>query len=403
VVGDALVIGTRSGVVGAGAYVARSLLARATANGPDTALVPGEALRALGVPALRALWEKKRAGLLDAQRRAEAEHGRPADFAEPTVILAGLDRLLESVLSVLSSTEKVGAELSLDEQSLQIAARVWPLPSGAAEQFARTLPVGATDALKALPASTILGILAWRAPGPEARELAGVVRALLGPRLSERDERALREALTALDNGRGNVQALGLLDDLSLVWRGEVADAALLRRGLESTLSLFTKKPLLDPVTAIFGRPSLTSGTLRVEGAELPAQRVVFHLSAPSTGSGKPVAPRQIELLSLIEGRRFVLAAASGSAAPLSAALAAERGQASLAANEQAARLLARAARVAWLIFADLGRFAVPAGASPSASAPLLFDLTARDGFPEFSLRASQPALRVLLSRELRP
>jgi hypothetical protein len=401
VAGDALVIGPRAGVLRVGGYVARALLPHASAQGPVTILLPGEALRSVGVPQLKGLWQRRRAGLVEAQRRAEAEHGRPADFAEPSAILAAADQLFESSVAVLESAEKVTAELSLDEQSLDVVARLWPSPSGVAEQFARGLPVGTSDALKALPAKTIFALLSWRAPDAGAHDLGGSVRTLLGARLSEQDERALGEALGALDVGRGNVQALGLLDDLSLIWRGEVRDAAQMRRGLDATLPWLTKKPMLEPITALFGRPTLTQGALRVDGSEVPAQRALLRLTPVPAKGEKPAAPRQVEVTSLVEARRFVVAAASASPAPLGLALAAERGEGSLGSDEQVQRLLARSPQVAWLVFADLGRIGGATGADAAPSAPALFDLGIRDGQPEFAARASGAALRAALARGL--
>lgn len=398
VVGDALVAGPRAGVVRAGAYVARVMLPRASEKGPVTALLPGEALRAVGVPALRAGWQARRAELVSAQQRAEAEHGRPADFAEPGAILAAADQMVESSLALLSSAEKVTAELSADEQSLELIARLWPSPTGLAEQLARSLPLGKSDVLKALPARTVVGLVLRRAAEVGSRDPASVVRALLGARLSEKDERALGEALTALDSGRGEVQALALLDDFSVIWRGEVRDAALLRRGIESTLPWFTKQPLLGPVTALLGRPVLSQSAVRVEGSDVPASRALFRLTPVPAKGEKPAAPRELELTSLVEARRFVVAGAMGAPAPLGLALAAERGEASLGSDAQVTRWLDRSPEVAWLAFADVGRL-FPSGAA--APGPLLVELTVSEGKPEFAARVSGGALRALLARGL--
>jgi len=201
----------------------------------------------------------------------------------------------------------------------------------------------------------------------------------------------------------GDVQALGLLDDLSLIWRGEVRDAALMRRGLDATLPWFTRRPFVEPITALLGRPALTQSALRVDGAEVPAQRALFRLSPVAAKGEKPAAPRQVELTSLVEARRFVVAVASANPAPLALALSAERGEASLGSDEQVLRLLGRSPQVAWLVFADLGRLGAAVGGSVSPSAPVLFDLGIREGKPEFAARASGSALRALLARELRP
>lgn len=403
VAGDALVIGPRAGIARAGTYVARSLLPQAATKGPVTAFVPGEALRAVGVPALRALWDKRRAALLEAQRRAEAEHGRPADFGDPALILAGVDDLLESTLALLSSTSRITAELSLEPQGLEVVLRAWPEPSGAVDKLARSLSLGAGDALQALPASTVLALLLRRNPEAPSLEYARAVRALLGPRLSESDERALREALSSLDAGRGNLQMLGVLDDLSLVWRGEVKDAALMRRGLAQLAPWFTRPSVVGSVTALLGRPLLSQSTQSVPGSAVPAQRASFRMVPAAVPGKKPAAPRQFEVLSLVDPTRFVVAAGGGRSAPLGAALSAERGEGSLAANEQLAGWLGRRKQVAGLAFADVGRVSAAFGGGAASSAPLLLELSAREGGPELGLKVSAGALRALLSWAVRP
>jgi hypothetical protein len=397
--GDALLIGPRAGLLRAGSYVARGLLRNATADGPITAWLPGESLRTVAVPALRALWQRRQGALEEAQRRAEQEHGRPADFADPGALLAGLGQGLEAAFSVLASAEKATAQLTLEAESLELLARLWPLPGGAAEQWAQSLPIGPTATLGALPARTVFGVLLRRSPDPATHDLAGGVATLLGVHAAAADDRALADALGALDSGRGNVQAFGVLDDLNLVWRGEVADPTLMRRGLKSTLAAFTKKPLVEPVTAFLGQPTLTQTTSRLENLELPADRALFRLTPK--GPAKAPGARQFELLSLVESSRFLLVAASGAPPAFAEALSAERGPGSLAESEPASSLLARSPQAAFLVFADLGRFSASAGNGPVTRAPLTFTLGQRDRGPEFALRASQAALRVLLSRGL--
>lgn len=399
--GDVLLIGPRTGLLRAGGYVARGLLPKASPDGPITATLSGESLRSVAVPALRALWEQRRGTLLEAQRRAEQEHGRPADFADPNVLLSGVEQWLESGFAVLSSSEKVSAELSLDAQSLEFVARLWPSPAGAAEQWAQSLPLGATDALGALPARTVLGVLLRRAPEPASRDLGARVAALLGPRLADGDGGKLKEALSAFDSGRGNAQALGVLDDLNLVWRGEVADAALMRRGLSATLASFARKPLVEPVSGLLGRPTLTQSSTRVPNVAAPVERALLRLTP--AGSAKPAGARQIELTSLVEPGRFLVVATTGAPSPLAEALAAERGSGSLGSNEPSAGLLKRSPRAALLIFADLGRLLPGAQRGPAVPAPLTFELGQSGANPELALRASAGALRALLSRGLAP
>lgn len=398
--GDALLIGPRTGLLRAGSYVARGLLRKASADGPITALLPGESLRNLAVPALRALWQQRQGALEEAKRRAEREHGRPADFADPSALLSGLGQGVEAAFSVLASAEKATVQLTLDPDGLELLARLWPLPGGgAAEQWAQSLPIGPTTTLGALPARTIFGVLLRRSPDPATHDLAGRVTGLIGVHTAAADDRGLADALGALDSGRGNVQAFGVLDDLSLVWRGEVADPVLMRRGLKNTLAAFTKKPLVEPLSAFLGRPALTQTTSRVENLEVSADRALFRLTA--TAPGKAPSTRQLELLSLVESSRFLLVATSGTPPALAEALSAERGAGSLAESEPAARLLARSSQAACLVFADLARFAGAAENDPVVKAPLTFTLGQRDHGPEVVLRVSQAALRVLLSRGL--
>jgi hypothetical protein len=396
--GDVLLIGPRAGLLRAGSYVARVLLPKATADGPITASLSGDSLRTLAVPALRALWQRRQGALEEAQRRAEQEHGRPADFADPGALLAGVRQGLETALSVLASAEKATAELTLHAESLEFLARLWPTRGGAGEQWAQSLPLGATGALGALPARTVLAVLLRRSPDPATRNLAERVTALLGAKATAGDGRSLTDALGALDSGRGNVQAFGVLDDLNLVWRGDVADPVLMRRGLKSTFAAFTKRPLVDPVSVFLGRPVLVQTTSRIENVDVPADRALFRLT-PASPSKAP-SGRQLEVLSLVESNRFLVVAASGAPPALAEVLAAERGAGSLGESESAARLLARSPQAAFLMFADLGRFA--AGAAGAATkAPLTFTLAQRENNPEFAVRASQGALRVLFARGL--
>jgi hypothetical protein len=199
------------------------------------------------------------------------------------------------------------------------------------------------------------------------------------------------------------LHALGLLDDLSLVWRGEVKDAALMRQGLAKLVPWFTRPSVVGPVTALLGRPTVSQSTESVPGSAVPAQRAVFRVAAAALAGKKTAAPRQFEVLSLVEPKRFVLAAGSGSGAPLGLSLSAERGEGSLAANQQVAGWLLRTKQVSGLVFADVGRVSSAFGGAAASSAPVLLNLSARDGGPEIGLKVSAGALRALLSWGVRP
>ncbi|MGC4092172.1 MAG: hypothetical protein QM756_30675 [Polyangiaceae bacterium] len=382
--GDTLLVGPQPAVERVGDYVARGLARSAPTQGPIGAFVPGDSLKRLLVPALFAALQVGRAELGAALEREQATRGRPADLAEPAVLLDWFDAGLRYGLSLLSSAREARAELNLAEPLNELSLRLLPESQGAAQELAASSAAADAAPLESLPAASALAVLVRRTSGSAAGDL---LQPLLAPRMSASDAKGLERGLADLDAGRGGWLSVALQPDLGVVFRGQVNDAARLRSALPELLPLLTRKPLSELFRGAL--PTLT----RRPSEKLPdatLERATLTLSRTS----------RFELGALIGSERFVAGFAKADAAsPLTATLAAEAG-AGLGSDPKFGPLLGQIRDAAFVAVADLTRLGLSRG-EPSAALEL--DCGPRQAALGCSLRASDAALRALVLRRVVP
>jgi hypothetical protein len=394
VVDDVVLVGPRAALLAAGPYVARALLRNANASGPLTVLVPGRALREQLVPLARATWNERRAWLARARASEQQARGRAPDFGDPDAILGGIDRGMNDVLAALAAADRVTGELSLSSDRLETRWCVWPAKNAAGQVNQAEMALAPGDALGVLPANTALALLLAR-PAHGKVDVSAAVRSIYGSRLNAADEHAVGEALSALDSGLGGAQVLALLDDKSVVWRGEVADSAPLRRGLGDALSLLNRKSVVAPVTAFFGSPSVRQSAAK-PGVSAGVDRASISLMPAPGKAGAALAVRRVEVRSVVDSKRFVVAFASGAEPPLDTLLRAEGGTEALASAPATQALLKPLEPSALALFVDLARLGLVQG----APAPLLVNWGSYEGKPALTARLSAASVRALVLLE---
>ncbi len=326
VIDDALLVGPRSAVEQSGAYLVR-VTARAKASGSKLAARP-----ALLASFLRRSYAERRAELARLAERAQAERGRPADFADPKAALAGLDALVEPMFRALDVART--AELELIPGSDRLG--LWlGLPSGAAALPVPTPAPTPPRALAELPDAASVVLSVGRKLDASEPAASATLRALFGARLTEPRATELAGMFRAIDAGLGQRFTLAWLGELSLSFTSDVRDEKQLRDGLAKLLGSLVEAPWAEPIASLFGKPRLVRAPARV-GA-LPAERVRY-LFSPKPGAAKPA--REIEVLYWFEPGRFQLVLGPDADRAAAALLAARNGGASLGGRPELTGLL---------------------------------------------------------------
>ena len=318
VIDDALVIGPRSAIERSGLYLVR-VTARAPATGSKLAARPAP-LAAL----VRRGYAERRSELAARAERAQAEHGRPADFADPKAALAALDALVEPMFRALDAARSAELELVPGGDRLGLWLRLpadekaMPAPAAA--------PAPALRAFAELPAAASVAFGSRRNLGAaDGSAASATLRALFGARLTEPRAKELQGVFAALDAGLGERFTLSFLGDLTLSLTSDVRDEKQLREGVSKLLGSFVEAPWAEPIASLFGKPRLVRAPARL-GA-LPAERVRY---AFPIKPGAPKQAREIEVLYWFEPGRFQLVIGPDADPAAAALLAARAGQAAL-------------------------------------------------------------------------
>lgn len=304
VIDDVLLSGPAWALRSAGAYLARSP-ARAPIEGGLSLVAREKVLRTAFAPALRGLWEGARQRLLESAHGERAEHGRPADFAEPMAVLSGVDRAVAGLLAALESTAELRARLFPDASGLRLEVELAPEPKGAARELVAGLPPGSPGVLGDMPVDTAFALSISRGPERPEGTGPGSLAALLGDRLSAPEARKVDEALADLDAGRGDRQILALLSNRTLLWSGAVTDQKRLARGLSRLPGLCTLPAFSAPLTQHLGRPRVVQGRVRPTGGgpALARDSLFFTPSPAQRKSG--LEPRRMEIVSRVDPEHF--------------------------------------------------------------------------------------------------
>ena len=364
-IGDSLLVGPRSGLERGGPYLGRNLLA---ASRERCAAARAHASGAFGC---------RSPGLAAAPRRARRarpanarSHGRPADFADPEAVLGAADGWIESWVSRFAAANAAELVLRPGDDHLRLDGRL----SFAASQ-PESGPGVEEKTLAGLPAATRVAFSSRRAvvpAGPPAP--AALLRALFGERLTADQALAFERVFSGIEAARGDNQQIVWLLDWSLLWSGDVRDAAALKRGFDELFSSLVRSPWVEPIAEFFGRPRLIKERVRVDGASAVADRfrLLFQPAKAPAMAGAPAArsePFELEALVWVEPERFVVSLGRDADPALAAALAARSGAGTLAAIPAWARALGRVNRAAsWVLVADAGRPGAGAAAPLVAS-----------------------------------
>jgi len=311
-----LVGSSRAGIERLGPYLTRTLARdgpdRARAGLSDSGGRAPELWIELGPAALGGPAEQ----LLDRTLGGAQERELPP-LAKAFADLPSLESTFRHAVRDLSRVQ-IAARLDRGGVDLDLRATVEP------EAFAArwsTLPTMAPDALLDLPDDTVVAA-AWAEPLARRKQGAQTsgesLRDLLGKSGSETDGQALRTALLALAEGRGDHSAAGLRCTgvgLTGFVRGSVRDGDKLVQGLEG-LAAFRNHPR---VQAELQRRGLRLSWGRARVAELPSRARRLRLSPiasrtapkPPTGpnpSGAPLVHEPIDLLVWVTEDRFLAA-----------------------------------------------------------------------------------------------
>jgi hypothetical protein len=360
VIGDSLLVGPRSGLERVGPYLGRNLLLRPASGPPRLDLTPA----ALSDAARRA-WQQRRRELAALAQQTQRSRGRPADFADPEAVLGALDTWIESLISRFAAAKAAEVLLRPGDDHLRLDGRL----SFDASQPASG-PGVEEKSLSGLPATTRIAFSSRRTAVPEGPPApAAFLRALFGARLTTDQALALERVFSGIEASRGDNQQIVWLFDWSLLWMGDVRDAAALKRGFDELFSSLVRSPWVEPLAEFFGMPRLIKERVRIGGATAVADRfrLLFQSAKAPAAAGTPAArsePFELEALVWVEPERFVVSLGRDADPALAAALAARSSAGTLAAIPAFARALGRVdRRASWVLVADAGR---PFAGAPS-------------------------------------
>jgi hypothetical protein len=273
----------------AGRFVAEAMPLRARQE-PGLSLRSAEdALTRELARRLREGWQARRSALSARDRAERDAKGRPPDFADPQVLLAGADNTIESWLAVLDGSREVSLSVTPEADRLSAELALAPGPETAAALLSRELVVGSSAPLLQFPANTAAALLMRAEEESNGLGPGDSVAQLFGSRLSAAQTERLVKALDAFAKSRHGATVIGfvpapapaLLISCELSAKGEDAFADAFADAL-SLVELPTVKGL---VAGSLGKPSLEQ--LRTSDGIRHA-RLRFRPSGHGASSGLP-------------------------------------------------------------------------------------------------------------------
>lgn len=387
--GNYLLLATRVEALSeAGRFVAEGVSRRARSEPGLTLRAGDKVLAGPASKALRDAWSAKRA-LLEARERAQREaKGRAPDFADPAVLLGGVDNIVESLLAVLESSRELSFELLPESDRLRAELSLLPAAEGAAALLARELVAGSLAPLLQLPAATHAAISIRGEPSPsreDAQRLGPALAQLFGERLRPEQTERLLGAFQAFGESRRGAGVVGLISAPSpaLLVISELSAADTFSSSLADVLGLLELSPISNWLEATAGKPSLLLG--KPEGS-LRRARVRFQRGVK--GASVPLPSELFVVWEAKDGLAHVVISAEPKLT-----LEALAGLPRLSESEWLARSRERLGEHAAIgVFAD-ARLVAPGAAEP---APLLLVFGKRAERINVSLDLAPPALRAL-------
>jgi hypothetical protein len=258
--GNYLLLATRiEAMTEAGRYVVESVSKRARSTPGITLRASGSALSGALARHLRAAWRAQRSALAARDQAEREAKGRPPDFADPEVLLAGADDMVVSWLSVLESSRELSLGLSPDADRLRAELLLAPNADGAAALLFRELVVGSNAPLLELPVGARIGLLLRGDPQPTPSSLGASVAKLLGDRLSAPQLARLGKAFDDFGKSHHGATVLGLAPAPAptLVVRCELSGDGAFSDSFAEVLSLIELPPVSSWLSRAVGKPSL--------------------------------------------------------------------------------------------------------------------------------------------------
>jgi len=387
--GNYLLLATKpEALVDAGRFVAEQVSKRARTE-PGITLHAGQNVLGGGLSrALREAWQARHSQLASRDRAEREAKGRAPDFADPEVLLAGADGMVESWLSVLETSREASLSLTPEADRLRVELLLTPSAEGAAALLASELVVGSSAPLLQLPASAGVGLSLRGDPQATEGSLGASLAKLFGSRLSEPESARLVKALDAFSKSRRGATTFGLVREPgpALLVRCELADGAAFSETLADVVSLLELPAINGWLAGTLGKP-----TFELSKARDGTRRAKLRFARGAAGAGAPL-PKSLSLSwQARDGVGIVVASADGALEP--------------SAFEQAAPL----SSVSWFtqsphpvfehaalgLFAD-ARLALPGGPD---NAPILLSFGKKGSQIALLVDVSVPALSALARR----
>jgi hypothetical protein len=260
--GNYLLVATRvEALKDAGRFVAEGIAKRA-ATEPGLVLRTNErVLKGSLSRLLREGWQARRAALVAGAEQQRKAKGRAPDFADPEVVLGGVDNTVEALLGVLESSRQLDLSLVPEADRLRAELSLVPGTEGAASLLASEIVTGPIAPLWQLPQSTRAALLLRgdEQPKPGAPGLAESVTRLFGARLTSEQAAALSQAFEALAQSHRGATVVGLLGapEPALLIRCEVTDPIAFTNAVTGVLRLLELGPVSSWLSSTTGKPSL--------------------------------------------------------------------------------------------------------------------------------------------------
>ncbi|HEY6078449.1 MAG TPA: hypothetical protein VIW29_06585 [Polyangiaceae bacterium] len=291
--GNYLLLATRvEALTLAGRFVAESLPRRASSE-VGLRLRAGEQVVSGSIAGvLRQAWQARRAALAARDRAEREAKGRPPDFADPEVLLSGIDSVVESGLGVLESARELVLEVVPEADRLRAELSLAPGADGPAALLASELVTGSLAPLLALPASTRAALLVRDSAAQDGESAVGAGAArLFGERLQPQQAARLTKTLDALARARSGATVIGVVDAPApaLVVACEVTDADAFSSAVSAALGLVELPAVDNWLAGTIGRPRLTLGK---PAAGLSRARLSLLAAARSPGLPLPTELR---------------------------------------------------------------------------------------------------------------
>jgi hypothetical protein len=290
--GNYLLLATRvEALAEAGRFVSESVTRRAR-NEPGLTLRTSEKVLTGSLSrTLRDAWAARRARLAERERAQRQAMGRPPDFAEPEVLLGGIDSIVESWLGVLESSRELSVNVLPLGDRLVLELTLLPGAEGAAPLLYKELVAGPLAPLLALPEGTGAALLlrGEDRPDADAAQNAGAsLVKLFGERLAPEQATKVLEAFDALGKSRRGATVVGLVTAPvpALVATCELASSEAFPGAVADVLRVLELGPVSSWLGSTVGRPTLelkpaASGPRR---ARLRFQRLAQRTALPLPG-----------------------------------------------------------------------------------------------------------------------